>query len=151
MYALNSESKDPVAPDVVMTTVPPGRANDDAAAAGGTGRANENAAVGDAGGETAAAPAPTVANEALRNASAEQAEDEGNGGCYLVLFMFVHVFMPRTGRWVLLDRSPATRTLHDVTSQYSTVQYTGERSSDQQLCPTRTHSIAVGMFTSQEC
>lgn len=85
VYALNSEWKDSVAPDVVMMAVSPrpppsSQPNGESAAVGGNGHADEDAAGGNAGGETlAVAPAP--ADAASRNASAEQAQDEQNGGC----------------------------------------------------------------------
>lgn len=83
MYALNSESKDSSAPDVMMvmppSPLPPnGQGNGDTAAAGTTGYANEAAAGGSALGVALAAAAAAV-NAALRNAPAAQ-QGAGQGG-----------------------------------------------------------------------
>lgn len=83
VYALNSESKDSSVPDVMMITppspLPPsGQTNGDAAAAGATGYANEDAAGGSALGVALAAAAAAV-NAALRNAPAAQ-QGLGDGG-----------------------------------------------------------------------
>lgn len=81
MYALNSESNDSTMPDVVMTAgvAGGGQANGDAAAVGGTSHtnANEDAAGGNAGG-------------ALRNTSAEHAQDGENGGSYFLVEEKLH-------------------------------------------------------------
>eukprot|EP00903_Cladosiphon_okamuranus_P011781 g11074.t1 len=69
VYALNSEWKDFVAPDAIMTAVPPPRPP--------SSQANEDAVGGNVGGERLAA-APLPADAASRNASAEQAQNEQN-------------------------------------------------------------------------
>lgn len=86
VYALNSDSKD-ITPDEVMMAVTPPMPFD-ATAVGGNGHANghanEGAAGGNAAGETpSGAPAPEDA--ALRNASAEQAQEQENGGYHFCL------------------------------------------------------------------